>query len=290
MYLQHFGLERNPFSLTPDPKFLFLTGNHREALAALLFAVTERKGFMVLTGEAGTGKTTLVRKLLAATPATSANFSVLVNPALTRSELLESILMNFGQLEVPSSKAARLALFEKFLLQAHRHGKTCALVIDEAHLLTTELIDEIRLLSNFETSEQKLLQILLVGQPELNAVLALDSLRQFKQRVAVRVHLDTLPETEVKRYLQVRWTRASTQPLPFSEEAIRLLALHSRGIPRVINAVCDAALLNAYGSGSESIEITHVEEVMRDLGTPDPSGSISVIPISMADANKRIRG
>src|SRR6185437_10334958 len=198
MYLQHFGLEKSPFSLTPDPRFLFLTAKHREALAALLFAVTGLKGFMVLTGDAGTGKTTLVRKLLLSIPVTCAQFSVIVNPALTRSELLESVLMDFGERDIPASKALRLARFKNLLLKASAEGKTSVLVIDEAHLLTADLMDEVRLLSNFETSEQKLLQIILVGQNELNAVLNLESMRQVKQRVAIRMHIEPLPAPEVK--------------------------------------------------------------------------------------------
>jgi len=266
MYLQHFGLEKTPFSLTPDPRFLFLTPRHREALAALLFAVTERKGFMVMTGDAGTGKTTLVRKLLLSIPITCAQFSVIVNPAVNRSEFLECVLMDFGVENVPESKAMRLSLLRKFLLRAHSEGKTSVLVIDEAHLLTAELTDEIRLLSNFETSEQKLLQIILVGQNELNAVLNLESMRQVKQRVAIRMHIEPLPAPEVKRYLQTRWTRAAGRyPLPFSDDAIELVARASGGIPRVINVICDAALVNAYGTGSAVVGPRQIQEVLADL-------------------------
>ena len=272
MYLQHFGLEKGPFSLTPDPRFLFLTPRHREALAALLFAVTERKGFMVMTGDAGTGKTTLVRKLLLSIPATCAQFSVIVNPALNRSEFLECVLMDFGVESVPASKALRLSLLKKFLLRAHNEGRTSVLVIDEAHLLTAELTDEIRLLSNFETSEQKLLQIILAGQNELNAVLNLESMRQVKQRVAIRMHIDPLPAPEVKRYLQTRWTRASARhPLPFSDEAIELVAQYSGGIPRVINVICDAALVNAYGAGLMLIGPKQIHEVLTDLQLSAPA-------------------
>jgi general secretion pathway protein A len=269
MYLHHFGLDQTPFSLTPDPRFLFLTPEHREALAALLFAVTQRKGFMVMTGDAGTGKTTLIKKLLLSIPATCAQFSVVVNPALTRSELLEYILLDFGQRAVPASKALRLSLFQRLLLKAHAEGKTSVLVIDEAHLLTAELVDEIRLLSNFETPEQKLLQIILAGQNELNAVLNLDSMRQVKQRIAVRTHIGPLAHTEVRAYLQTRWERASSRlGLPFSQEAIDLISEASGGIPRVINAVCDAALVNACGPGTAAIGIPEVQEVLRDLAIP----------------------
>jgi len=238
-------------------------------VAALLFAVTQRKGFMVMTGDAGTGKTTLIKKLLLSIPATCAQFSVVVNPALTRSELLEYILLDFGERAVPASKALRLSLFQRLLLKAHAESKTSVLVIDEAHLLTAELIDEIRLLSNFETPEQKLLQIILAGQNELNAILNLDSMRQVKQRIAVRTHIGPLARTEVRAYLQARWERASSRlGLPFSQGAIDLISEASGGIPRVINAVCDAALVNACGTGTAAIGILEVQEVLRDLAIP----------------------
>jgi general secretion pathway protein A len=269
MYLQHFGLEKHPFSLSPDPRFLFLTSKHREALAALLFAITEYKGFMVMTGDAGTGKTTLVRKLLLSIPNTCAQFSVIVNPSLTRSELLESVLMDFGQSDIPPSKALRLALFKSLLFRAHADGRTSVIVIDEAHLLSADLIEEVRLLSNIETPERKLLQIILVGQNELNSLLALDSMRAFKQRIAIRVHIDLLSEADVKRYIQARWNRGlAKHPLPFSDGAVRAIAHCSGGIPRAINVICDAALVNAYGAGTMSIDVSHIDEVAQDLGIP----------------------
>jgi general secretion pathway protein A len=281
MYLEHFGLTRNPFSATPDPRFLFLTNRHREALAALLFAVTERKAFMLMTGEAGTGKTTLIRKLLLSIPVACAQFCVVVNPILTRSELLETILMDFGVADVPASKAQRLALFQKRLLEAHAEGRTSVLVIDEAHLLTEELMDEVRLLSNFETAEQKLLQIVLAGQNELDRVLALESMRQVRQRIAIRMQIDPLEEADVKRYLHSRWMRASEQPLPFGDEAIALVARASRGVPRVINMICDAALVNAYGSGLQSIGKSEIEEVLRDLGIGPAPVAARLAPVAV---------
>jgi general secretion pathway protein A len=196
---------------------------------------------------------------------------VIVNPVLTRNELLETVLMDFGEVDVPASKALRLVLFKKRLLGAHAAGRTSVLVIDEAHLLTEELIDEVRLLSNLETSEQKLLQIVLVGQSELNEVLARESMRQLKQRVAIRMHIDPLQAPEVKRYLHSRWSRCTHQPLPFSEEAIGLVAAASHGIPRLVNTVSDAALINAYGAGTRAIGRGQMEEAIRDLGLSQTS-------------------
>jgi len=267
MYLQYFGLNTNPFSLTPDPRFLLLTSKHREALAALILAVTERKGFMVLSGEAGTGKTTLIRKLLSSIPTAKAQFSVIVNPTLTRAEFLESVLMGFGESNVFCSKAQQLFLLKSILLSAYRQGRTSTLVIDEAHLLTQELIEEVRLLSNFETSEQKLLQIILAGQKELDTLLTLEATRSLRQRVAITMHIDPLETSEVESYLRNRWERASaTSALPFSEEAITVVANGSKGIPRLINVICDAALLNAYGSGMKEIGPAQVHEVLQDSG------------------------
>ncbi|MGH9582594.1 MAG: ExeA family protein [Bryobacteraceae bacterium] len=285
MYLQYFGLEKNPFSLTPDPRFLFLTSKHREALAALLFAVIQRKGFMVLTGDAGTGKTTLVRKLLLSIPADCAQFSIIVNPALTPSEFLEFILMDFGLEHVPSSKALRLSLFKNLLLHAQSQGKTSVLVVDEAHLLTAELVEEIRLLSNFETAEQKLLQILLVGQSELDAVLQLESMRQVRQRVAIRTEIGPLSPSEIAAYLETRWRRAGTLlPLPFSAEAVELIARASEGIPRIINVICDAALTSAYGAGLNLIGVAQILEVARDLRFTIPAASPSTAAIAAPES------
>jgi general secretion pathway protein A len=274
MYLQHFGLEKNPFSLTPDPHFLFWTANHREALAALIFGVTERKGFLVMAGEAGTGKTALIRKLLLALPPTSARFSVITNPVLSCAELLECILMDFGMKNVPTSKAIRLSLFRDMLAQADREGRISVLIVDEAHLLGEELIEEIRLLSNFETCEKKLLQIILVGQEELNSVLNRQCMTHVAQRIAIRTHLDPLSRNEIEQYLRTRWTCAGARdPLPFCRDAIEAISHFSTGVPRVINAICDAVLVNAYGTGKHEIGSEDVLEVAADLQLLSTEGS-----------------
>lgn len=278
MYCKHFGILRNPFSLTPDPNFLFLTSKHREALAGMLFAVNARRGFLVLSGNAGTGKSTLVQKLVRSVPSTCAQFSVVVNPTLEAPELLEHVLMDFGVKDVPCSKTLRLAILKELLLKAHREGKTSVLVIDEAHLLSADLLEEIRLLSNLETVEEKLLLVFLVGQEELTTILERDSLRQFKQRIALRLTVDPLQSNELNRYLQTRWIKAGAEsPLPFSEEAIQLVGRCSEGIPRIINAICDAALVNAFGSGRTEITVDNIAEVISDLrltSIPSPAASI----------------
>lgn len=252
--------------MTPDPSFLFFTDKHREALAGLLFAVSSRKGFLVLTGDAGTGKTTLLSRIMRSMPPEKAHFSFVLNPTLTAPEFLEMILLDFGVEKVPDSKSQRLMLLQQMLLRSHRDGKTAVLIIDEAHKLTTELLEEIRLLTNFETAEHKLLQIILAGQTELTELLNREELRQLKQRIAVRVGVSALSISEVSQYVQSRWTRAGAiSDLPFTPEALRLIADYSRGVPRVINAICDNSLMNAFGDDTRVIEPRHILEVASDL-------------------------
>ena len=273
MYHQFFDLEKNPFSITPDPNFLFLTGAHREALAALLFAITCRKGFLVLTGDAGTGKTTLLRTILRRVSPDRTLFSLVVHPTLSTSEFLEYTLLDFGLKDIPASKAQRLNLFHQFLVRSAAEGKTPVLVVDEAHKLSPELLEEIRLLTNAETAEQKLLQIILAGQNELTAVLARDDMRQLRQRIAVRVSIGPLNRNDLAEYMQTRWLRAgSSQPLPFTSDAMEAIAYHSAGIPRVINAISDAALISAFATESRTIAAAQIHAAAKDLQlTPNHS-------------------
>ena len=297
MYLQHFGLHKYPFSLTPDPSFLYLTAAHREALAGLLFAVTCRKGFLVLTGDAGTGKTTLLRTMLARLPSATTIFSFVVHTTLTPTEFLESTLLDFGITDIPDSKAQRLRIFRDFLRRSVEAGKTPVLIVDEAQKLSPELLEEIRLLSNAETAEQKLLQIILAGQDELLPVLARDDMRQLRQRIAVRVRIGRLSNQEVAQYMRTRWSRAgSTEPLPFDADAVFAIANHSGGIPRVVNAIADAALVKAFSShrrmigAGEILAVAQAFEMPVQCATADapPEPANTPIPVRPSPEQERL--
>ena len=270
MYNESFGLRKDPFSLTPDPAFLFLTEQHREALVGLTYAILQRKGFAVLTGEAGTGKTTLLARVLQFLPSSQLQFSMIMNPTLSSAEFLELALLDFGVTDVPASKAQRIWKLKNLLLQGQRDGKVSALIVDEAHKLTPEVLEEIRMLGNFEEAGQKFLQILLVGQAELDATLNLPDLRQLKQRIGVRLSLKPLAATEVGEYIRQRWLRAGgTQP-PFSPEAIEDIANASRGLPRMINSLCDNALILAFSEGVSQVVHKHVRGAAADLDLEIP--------------------
>ena len=269
---QHFGLHTNPFNLTPDPEFLYLTPQYREALAGLTYAIMGRKGFAVLIGNTGTGKTTLLARVLQHLPVTRIQSSLIVNPTLTTSEFLEAALLDFGLRYVPSSKAQRMATLRALLLKGRQEGKVSALIVDEAHKLSLDLLEEIRLLGNFDYGGEKLLQIVLIGQGELDNLLGREDLRQFKQRVAVRLSIEPCAEPDVEQYIRYRWTKAGgAELLPFSAEVIHRIAQASQGIPRVINLICDTALMQAFGEGSVSVHIRHVAAACKDLRLFEPS-------------------
>jgi len=285
MYNQFFGLTKDPFSMTPDPAFLFLTAPHREALAGLTYAILNRKGFVVLTGDAGTGKTTLLSRIFQSIPSTRAKFSVVLNPTLTPSEFLELALLDFGVANIPPSKAQRLSLLQQFLIEAHQKNQVAVLVVDEAHKLAPDVLEEIRLLSNFELAETKLLQIVLAGQTELGDMLNRQDLRQLKQRIAVRLAIHPLSAIGVEHYIQHRWQRAgSTQPHPFQADAVARIGHYSRGIPRLINVLCDNALMLAYGEGEPIIGATQIAEVAQDLDMLNAPGQPSRATVRPAPA------
>ena len=278
MYTEFFGLEKLPFNLTPDPAFLFLPTKHGEALAGLVYAISERKGFVVLSGDAGTGKTTLLNTVLNRLPRDKTQSSVILNPTLSPSEFLEIVLLDFGVGDVPQSKAQRLWKLQEVLLQAYRDGNIAVLVIDEAHKLSPDVLEEIRLLGNFEYGSDKFLQIVLLGQCELEDLLNRHDLRQFKQRIALRLYIDALSSTEVGHYISFRWGKAGGgSALPFSPAAIAAIAEYSHGIPRLINSLCDTALLMAYGDASHSIDAAYIRDAAINLSlTENPKPALVV--------------
>jgi general secretion pathway protein A len=265
MYLSFYGLRETPFAPTPDPKFLFQSARHREALAQLIYGVRERKGFIVLTGEIGTGKTTLLRTLLerlnADTPVAYVH-----NSALNIEGLLEYVLQDWGVKSTAASHAQRLFELNEFLIDEHRKGASPILVIDEAQNLSVETLEAVRMLSNFETTNQKLMQILLVGQPELRDKLDLPELRQLKQRVGLRCHIAPLSPEETRLYIRHRLRIAgATDAGIFTDAAIQKISDYSRGTPRVINIVCDHCLLSGFADSKKRIDAGTVQEAVEYL-------------------------
>jgi general secretion pathway protein A len=265
MYTNFFGLQKDPFKMSPDPAFLYLTAEYREAAAGLTYAILSRKGLVVLTGDAGTGKTTLLAKVLQSVPPNQVQCSVLLHPTLTSDEFMEMALLDFGLGEVPESKAKRLDLLRTFLLKRNSEGKITVLLVDEAHKLSTEVLEEIRLLGNFEYADAKLLQIVLLGQSELNATLNRDDLRQLKQRIALRLHTLPLSPRQVDQYIQHRWIKAGGQAMPFCREALDQVAFSSQGIPRLINSICDNALMVAFANERALVSAGDALEACTDL-------------------------
>jgi len=273
MYKDFFGLQKLPFNLTPDPAFLFLPPKHREGLAGLTYAVLERKGFVVLTGDAGTGKTTLINSVLSRLPADRVESSIILNPTLTPSEFLESVMLDFDIPDVPGSKAQRLWKLQEFLAHTHHENRYAVLVIDEAHKLSLEVLEEIRLLGNYESASEKFLQILLLGQSELDGLLNRRDLRQLKQRIALRLYIDPLTPTEIQQYIRFRWAKAGGREAPpFSPDALAAIVQWSQGIPRLINSICDSSLLMAYGDESPLVGLNYVREAASNLGLVDTPG------------------
>jgi general secretion pathway protein A len=286
MYKAFFGLRKSPFDLTPDPSFLFLTAPHREALAGLSYAILAHKGIFVLTGDAGTGKTTLLRSTMQHLPESQVLCSVIVNPTLSPAEFLESALIDFGFRDIPASKAQRVSSLQDFLWKAHLEKRTSVLVVDEAHKLSLEVLEEIRLLGNFESTDEKLLQIVLLGQNELDQLLNCEHLRQFRQRIALRMQIGALQPGEVGLYIQHRWTTAGGADAPFSAQALAGIAQRTQGIPRLINTICDNALLEAYADESRTVEARHVATACRDLRLAAPA--LNGTPVSPAPVLKSV--
>lgn len=264
MYNEYFGFKEAPFNLTPDPRFLFFSEKHQEAFDHLLFGIHERKGFILLTGEVGAGKTTLCRALLEALDERFQT-ALILNPCMTGNQLLRAILTELG-LKPKRDRVACLESLNQYLLEQLSVGHDVILIIDEAQDLSMELLEQIRLLSNLETPTRKLLQIVLVGQPELGEKLDQKDLRQLRQRITVRYHLSPLSFDETKVYIHHRLGVSSrTARLSFNRAAFRSIYRYSQGIPRLINAACDKILLYGYVHGTNSFTGLHVRRSLREL-------------------------
>jgi general secretion pathway protein A len=248
MYLTFFGLNEKPFAITPDPRYLYLSERHAEALAHLVYGINEAGGFVQLTGEVGTGKTTIVRSLLAQTPK-NAEIALILNPRMTAPEFLLTICEELG-IGVPDTAQQSLKdlvdILSEYLLHAHAQGRRVVLVVDEAQNLSPDVLEQVRLLTNLETNTQKLLQIILIGQPELRELLSRTELRQLAQRITGRYHLNPLSHDETVAYVRHRLRVAGATSDIFAQRALNEVFRLSGGVPRVINVICDRALLGAY--------------------------------------------
>jgi general secretion pathway protein A len=290
MYEQFFGLRERPFDLTPNPRFLVLTESHREALANLEYGISSRKGITLVVGEAGSGKTTMIRAAVEKLPA-RVHCVHLHNPTLTRTEFVEMLASRFGLSdEASQSKAAMLIELEALLRARRAGGETTVLVVDEAQSLPAELLEEIRLLANIETNDEKLLSLIIAGQPELAERLNDQSLRQLKQRIALRCELQPLSPQETAAYIGGRIRAAGGSGAKvFTREAVALIYERSSGIPRTISVIADNALVGGLAAGQRPVSSDLVREICRDfdlngtfvsnaghLAAPaDPAGSVS---------------
>jgi general secretion pathway protein A len=253
MYTQFYGFRERPFEITPDPDFLFLSESHREALAHLVYSAKERKGFTVITGEVGTGKTTLVQAFLGQLNG-KVKTAYIFNPKLTSLDFLRYICEDLGLKDEMHSKGQYISHLHNFLLEHYSRDEQVILIIDEAQSLPPALLEEVRLLTNLETPKSKLLQVILVGQPELNAVLNSHPFRQLRQRVSLRYHLQPLNEEETKNYVEKRLTCAgAADPHFFTDKALKKIYTFSQGIPRLINIISDRALLAGYSENKKII-------------------------------------
>jgi general secretion pathway protein A len=274
MYNGYFGLAEAPFSITPDPRYLFMSQRHREALAHLLYGIHESGGFVVLTGEVGTGKTTVTRALLEQMPE-NVDVALILNPCLTVAEFLACVCDELGVTYPEGNRSIKVFVdqINAFLLDKYAQGRRVVVVVDEAQNLNPAVLEQVRLLTNLETTKEKLLQIILVGQPELNDLLARSELRQLSQRITARYHLKPLTPFEVSRYVAHRLRIAGCRQSVFSSRALRAIWRLSGGIPRVVNVICDRALLGAYAADRLRVRTRMVRQAAREV-----MGEVSATP------------
>lgn len=266
MYLEFYQLDEFPFNVTPDPRFLFFSDRHRDAFDSLLYGVEQRKGFILLTGEVGCGKTTVCRSILNNLPGT-VHSALILNPSLTAAQLVRSILVDLGIHPRGSDKLAHIAQLNRFLLECLENNENAAVIIDESQNLSPALMEQVRMLSNLETDQHKLLQIILAGQPELKERILHPSLRQLRQRVMVHCDLPPLSCRETALYIHHRLAVAGSGAAEtlFEQEASRLIHHHTAGIPRQINTLCDRSLLSAYARGNQTVTCDDVQAAANEL-------------------------
>jgi general secretion pathway protein A len=276
MYKSFFGLSSNPFNLSPDPSFLYRSQQHEEALASLIYGVESRKGFIVLTGEVGTGKTTMLECLRDHLEANTTPFAFLFNSRLTPEQFFEMIAYDFNLRCERYSKTEILFTLNEMLIRRVNAGQTTVLIVDEAQNLNWDVLEEIRLLGNLENRNGKMMQIILAGQPELDQRLEEAQYRQLKQRIGLRCKLRPFNEADTAQYIATRLSHAGmADQTTFPQDVIREIHRRTQGIPRLINSVCDNLLLTAYAMGTKTASVDMLEEVSRDLHLEWPgSGKI----------------
>lgn len=266
MYQSFYGFREMPFNITPDPRFLYLSPTHQEALQHLKYGVSEKKGFIVLVGEVGCGKTTLCRRFLNELDPARYDTALILNPRVTETQMLKAILTELGESKLGRSQNDLVAQINRILLDRIEKGRDIVLIIDEAQNLSFEVLEQIRLLSNLETDKQKLLQIVLMGQPELKQVLAREELRQLRQRILVHHELFPLSSDEMAHYIHHRLSLAGGNGRPnFTRWALRAIHRGSGGIPRLVNNLCDKALLSAFIRDSDEVTYWDARRAVKEV-------------------------
>lgn len=279
MYREHFGLRVNPFNVNPDPRFLLLTPQMREALAVLTYGVQERKGFILLTGEVGTGKTTAINKLLEWLHLRQIPSAFVFNPRLSPLEFLQFMMADFGIPCENHDKGMMLKRLNQWLVERYREHKTAVLIVDEAQNLSFEMLEEVRLLTNLETSTAKLLQVVLAGQPELERRLSDPDMRQLRQRITLRAHTSTLTQEQTASYIEQRLKIAGANDKVFDPEAVAAVYRYAQGVPRVTNVICEHALISAFADQKQVVDAGLIEQIAQEFDLLPPQADESWEPM-----------
>lgn len=285
MYESHFKLTCSPFNLSPDPRFLYVTESVKEALATLAYGVTSRRGFVLLTGDVGTGKTTLLNVFTQWLTKHSAATAYVFNPRMKTDEFLDFVMTDFGVSCDSNLKSRRLLTLNNWLIDLHASGRPAVLIVDEAQQLSGEMLEELRLLTNLETPTQKLLQIILSGQAELDKILARPSLRQLRQRITLRCRTLPLSLEQTSEYIARRLEVAGGSSEIFPPEIIEPIHRNSGGIVRIVNLICEQALISAFCDGEEKVSLKHIEYALQELALVQQTGSVLELAKAFSQIN-----